>query len=259
MSGDDQRAASDLAAADIDLDSVALSHAELLGGGEAHQHSVVPAQVRDLLGQLLQPAIVREAAVVERGIGPEENLDSTLRGLLTGGDPSSRGSRGHNGSSRRRRRLRREGCAIDPAIVQRLTPRGVEVALDISLRVGLDNLEGSHLRVVEQRLQHLVRAVAAVQRRDHRLDDRDSAVIATGIRPALEVVRLVDVPLANSAGFVDVHAKVNRVRHFGKGARELEVRGRGVQRVDAEHDQPLHLAGVDVGDERLQVIDLLAG
>jgi hypothetical protein len=81
----------------------------------AHQRGVVPAQVRDLLGQLLQPAHIREAPVVERRIGLNEisnPLGCRLLGAAGAGLP-------HFGAAAAFGRKRR---AIHPAIVQRLAP-----------------------------------------------------------------------------------------------------------------------------------------
>ena len=51
------------------LDSHALSHCG------PHQDRVVPGELVHGLGQLLQPAVVGELAVVDRGIAAEINLD----------------------------------------------------------------------------------------------------------------------------------------------------------------------------------------
>ncbi len=51
------------------------------------------------------------------------------------------------------------------------------------------------IRILQQRLQNLVRAVPAVHRIDHRLHNAHRAVVSPRIGPHLEVVRVVDVPV----------------------------------------------------------------
>ena len=47
-----------------------------------------------------------------------------------------------------------------------------------------------------------------MERRDERLLDRDRAVVGADVAPRFEVVRFVDVPLAQHAGLVLVRAEV---------------------------------------------------
>jgi hypothetical protein len=70
----------DAAAAKAQLDHVLARHAEPLRGGGRHQRGVVPGELRERAGQLEQPAVVRELAVEDVGIGPEGELDAVLGG-----------------------------------------------------------------------------------------------------------------------------------------------------------------------------------
>ena len=55
-------------------------------------------------------------------------------------------------------------------------------------------------------------ALAVVKRSDQRLNDTDRAVIGAGIAPGFELVRLIDVPLAEFRGFVLVEPEVHTQR-----------------------------------------------
>ena len=60
-----------------DLHRVRLLQLQRAHRVQAHDRRIVPAQVRHLLGQLLQPANIGEPAVIDRRIRPERNLKPT--------------------------------------------------------------------------------------------------------------------------------------------------------------------------------------
>ena len=107
-----------VAALQRDLDLVAVAHAEAHGRGGRDQHGVVPGDLGQRLGQLLQPAVVGEAAVVDGRVRRESHfVPARLR----------RGCR-------RRRRLRLDrrpsGAGVgagDHAVVERPAPELLEV------------------------------------------------------------------------------------------------------------------------------------
>ena len=102
-----------------------------------------------------------------------------------------------------------------------------------------------------------MRAVAAIHGRNHGLDDGDGSVAGARIGPALQVMRLVDVPDADSARLIHMRAEMNCVGDLVECSLELQIGGRGVERIDAEHHEPLHVARVHIGDERFEVCNLL--
>ena len=272
MAGHHQRGSDDFASECLDLNCVVLLELEALHGSQAHQRGVVPTEVRDLLGQFLQPAHVGEAAVVERWIGAEGNLQCVCRqgNFGLGRNISNAVCALHRGRQRHRvircrkryvgwSGLGREGSALDPSIVQRAAPARVEVSLDVGLRRCLHRVEDRGLGIVQQHLQHVVRAVSAIERRDHGLNDGDGSVVGARIGPTLQVMRLVDVPHAHRTRLVHMRAKMHGVGDLVERSLELQIGGRGVERVDAQHDKPLHLAGVHVADKRLEVCNLLSG
>ena len=67
-----------------DADHVLVADAQLLRRGRREQHRVVPGQLGDRLGKLLEPGVVGEPPVIKSGIGSELDLQSH--------PPGSRGS-----------------------------------------------------------------------------------------------------------------------------------------------------------------------
>src|SRR4051812_26090243 len=70
-------------AAIAQLDQVSVLEPLLLGSRHAHPRARVPRDLRDRLGQLLQPAVVREAAIPDGRVGAENDLE-TRPSLVTG-------------------------------------------------------------------------------------------------------------------------------------------------------------------------------
>ena len=102
-----------------------------------------------------------------------------------------------------------------------------------------------------------MRRAPVVERRDQRLDDRDRAVVRARVAPRLEVVRLGDVPVHVHRRLVVVRREVRAERHLVHRLDEREVARRVVDRIAAEDDERLHGAGVHVGDELLERIELI--
>ena len=125
MSGLRPDRSADFAAIDIDLDDIAGVQAGLLRLVGTYQHAIVPAKIHDRLGRFLQPAVVGAAAVVDHRIAAEDDFHH-LRADAVGG---------RNIAALRRNRLRGKRSVGDVAVIQRLAPGGVEVALDLVLPV----------------------------------------------------------------------------------------------------------------------------
>ena len=205
MSRNHQHRRNDLAPVQFQFDRFVLLHAELAHRVETHQRGVVPGHVRYLLGQLLQPADVRIAPVIERRVRKEFDLQRPVARRC-------RCIRCRRDSLGRRKSPRREGCILHPSIVQRLLPSLGEVALDVCLRIRHNGVI-RRTRRIKQRLQDVMRRLAAIKRVDHRLHNRDRPIGCAGIGPALEVMGLIDMPVRAETRLVQVHAKVHRVRH----------------------------------------------
>ena len=92
------------------------------GRRRAHEDGVVPGELRDRLGQLLQPAVVRETAVEHGGIVTERDLHRAGVSMAPRGD---RGTTDRAGCSVDR--SRREGRVGHDAVVQPAAPSAFEL------------------------------------------------------------------------------------------------------------------------------------
>ena len=88
----------------IETDHVLARQTERFGGLRAHERGVVPGELGEGIGKLLQPPVVREPAVVKRRRGKEHDLQATP------------GSRRRPGPRRRRRRSGRPSSARGSAV-----------------------------------------------------------------------------------------------------------------------------------------------
>ena len=107
-----------------DLHDVLVLEAEPLGRGGRDDRGVVPGQLAERLRELLEPAVVREAAVEERRVGPEDGLERR-----TASAAGRRGEGPRDVGDADGERLRRERRAGDDAVVERLAPERLEVGL----------------------------------------------------------------------------------------------------------------------------------
>src|SRR6267143_2474751 len=99
-----------------------------------------------------------------------------------------------------------------------------------------------------------------IERRDQRLNHAQGTVESASVAPGFEVMRFGDVPVAKFRSLVKMRAEVNRVLdflavrfriefYFGS---KIKVVRRGVNRIDAQNQQSLHFAGIDIGAELAQ-------
>ena len=72
--GEDPDRKLERAARVLDTDHLLARNTERLGGLRAHERGVVPRELGERIGKLLQPSVVREAAVVKRRGGEEHDL-----------------------------------------------------------------------------------------------------------------------------------------------------------------------------------------
>ncbi len=183
-----------------DLDQLAAIGVELLGGGGADEGRVIPGELGDGPRHFLQPAVVGEAAVVNRGVGAENQFEA--RSGFAGG--------GH-GAGLRRDRLRGQGGIGDQTVVNRTTPRGFEIAAAFVLRgpVALDDVHAAAQRGIAQHREYFGGGASAIQRLDQRLLQGDGSVISAAIAPGFEEVRFGQSPLADFRSFVFIKAEAN--------------------------------------------------
>ena len=179
----------------------------------AHDRGVVPGQLGDGLGQFLQPAVVGEAAVVDRGIGPEDHFQFAA---------SASGLRGAAVMSLavNRRRLGGQRRVRHHAIVHRAPPPGFEIRARVLARpVAFDDFVRAACPARRSASAELrLRRAAVVERLDQRLLDGDRAIEGARVAPGFQVMRLRQVPLADFGSLVLVQAQVRAQRGpFGCG------------------------------------------
>ena len=166
-------------------------------------------------------------------------------------------SSGSRASRRRLRRWRRRGARCGHRERQRRR-RGRREAGLLGPVLAHDVVAGTLAAAFGERRQDFVRRLAAVERRDERLNDRDGAVVGPHVAPHLEVVRLGDVPLALLGGLVFVQTDVGAQPHLGERVAELQIGRRRVDGVAAEDQQEVDGAGVHLADELAQRRELIA-
>src|SRR5229473_4554937 len=109
--------------------------------------------------------------------------------------------------------------------------------------------------------------MCAIERCDQRLNHTHSAVKGAGIAPRFQVVGFADMPITKLGSLVKMGADVDDVFDLFpicfwvklEFRREIEIVRRGVNRVDTENQQRLDLAGVHVGAEFAQRIEMIHG
>ena len=204
----------------------------------ANKNGVVPGHLGERLRKFLQPAVVGESPVVNGRIAPEINFDAVI-GLV----------RGRKVSGLWCDLLRRVRCTRDPAIMKRLPPEKIEVSARLLLLpISLNQIMPSDFGLSGQERNHLASALPAVEWLDERLDNTDGAVVSARVTPGFEIMRLVDVPMAEFCGLVLVHTEMNTKRDVAafQGVGKAKINGRIVSRVATQNYQHVHLARLHV-------------
>ena len=130
LAGQDHDRGLELALVQRQANEVAARHARAPRAVAADSSGgIVPGELADRVGQLLQPGVVGEAAVVDRGRGPEDDL-----GLCAvAGAAAASGLGGERGQRRHVERQQRDRCRLAPrqqAVVQHALPRRLEVGAE---------------------------------------------------------------------------------------------------------------------------------
>ena len=252
----------------------------LIGQRRVHPGGTVPGDLGQRLGQLLQPAIVGEAAVPDGRIGPEDDLEAgrrrcrwrghdrggrrrgRWRGCRFGcgrrgcGSGCARGGRSGGALGRRHERRGRAALrdrrAADEAVVQRVLPELVgareRLAFRVAERPAPLTREGARpvvLDDVERRATGLAghgaeQLVGRVAFEDGRDQRLDHSDRAV-VRPRVGVG---DVPVAQVCRFVHVVPVVDAERHLRQSLGELDVRRGAENRVATDNHEEPDLPGV---------------
>ena len=143
------------------------------------------------LGQLLQPAVVGERSVPDGRIGPEHDLHA-LRLLWTGAAAGAFAVTLSAGSA---------VFGTTPSCSAFCQKMSKLPDLGLALPVFLDQIVSRFVGLSGQRRDHFVRGLAAVERRDQRLDEADGSVEAADIAPGFQIMRFRNVPDALARRF----------------------------------------------------------
>ena len=212
VAGRDERGDLDLPSLEADLDhrhlgiGVGLFDPQIARALRADQRGVVPSELGDRVGQLLEPAVVGVAAVVELRIRHEDDLEGAS--VLSEGTISFswmaavvKAASSFSGSGAGALLARKPSWrnfthpavrSFTPAVAAK--PRNVSCTSSGPLR----------LRQAGDARQQIELRPAAVEREDHRLDRDVAAVGREAVAPMLEVMRLRHLPGdARGAGWVD--------------------------------------------------------
>ncbi len=168
---DPRRSSHDLAAV-LNVDDVPIGETQTLGHRGRDEHDVVPGQLGERLGELLEPPVVCVSAVVDGRIRPEDDL-----GSLGGG-------RRGTGGRLQRHLLGGEGCARDDPVIQHDAPAMLEIrGVQSALPVALDEIVRRRVGLTVENRDKLLRRPSPVQRIDQRLQDGLSPVECPSVTP----------------------------------------------------------------------------
>ena len=192
-------------------DDVAVVQAALLRERRAHVDRVVPREARNRLRQLVKPGVVREAAVEEIRVRPNDDLDRVRVAGRRDGVPEARVPiRAQVDGAQRRSRSR------DETVVKRLPPKRLEIPTRARLPVITHDVVRLRRRVAEEHRHDLVGRLAAIERIDQRLNECRRTVFRARIRPRLQRVCGRDVPGTELRGLVDVETQDAPTSRLGR-------------------------------------------
>ncbi len=102
-----------------------------------------------------------------------------------------------------------------------------------------------------------MRRLAAIERINHRLHNRNRSVISASIRPRLKKMRRWNVPLRILPGLVHVRAKVRSHLRLFKCCRKIQISRRIINRIGIQNHQPVYFARIQIRNQRLQLRSLI--
>ena len=232
-------------------------HAEPLRGCRTHQGRVVPCQLGDRLGELLEPAIVCEAAVENSWVRLEKDFEfAGSRGLLRALPLLRPGPESD--------RLRVKSRVDNDAIVDRRLPEVLEVSRP-SLLFPVAPPEPANQLVVRrsqsmsQKRKDLVSRTPVVERFDKGLHNAGCPIECAGVAPGLQIMGLREMPLAQPGGLVLVHAQMHPNSRFLHVLGEIEISRRREYRIALQNHEHFHLAAIQCLDQVLKGCRLVHG
>ena len=269
VAGDDEHRREDAAAGTRELDEVPSRDPEPLRRRRREVSGVLPGELRHRIRELLQPGVLEEAAVPDLVVRREAGLDPARRG---GSFPSAAPTAprsaamlrlpGALGQHSRReplvpRAIVRIGCARPVRVDRVRRGGGPGERQRRGGRAGAGAPALAHGRrapvaLPHERSQEIDLRRALVERRDERLHDRDGAVARAQIAPRLERVARREPPARRAHRLVVPEREDHRVLHLPERLAQLEIGGRGVERVPGGHHERVDLAGRELARELAQ-------
>ncbi len=101
---------------------------------------------------------------------------------------------------------------------------------------------GRRIDPAAQHLEDLMRAAAAIKRRDQRLDQRDRAVDRAPVAPALERMGERQVPAAGLRGLVGMKPGMDAHAHARQQLGKFQIAGRGIDRIAIQDQERIDAA-----------------
>ena len=122
-------------------------------------------------------------------------------------------------------------------------------------------LISGRFRLPRQQRHQFVNAFSSIQRRNQRLNDAYRSVIGSRITPRFQVVRLIDVPLAEFGRLILMKPEMHAQRNLGVLERvgKIQVRGSIVGGIAAQDQQHVHFPAAHIADQITQRLDLVYG
>ena len=199
-SGEEPDGELERAAGIVEADPILVCEAERFGRLRADERGVVPGQLGEGIGKLLQPPVVREAAVVKRGGGEEDDLQATaVRQALR---PFA-----ERAAAEVRRASSARGCPVrvgttsGSSLPERNPSCRTRFHFLSNSASPEDRFPGLPHDVVagtilapDHQPQHFDGGSSAEQGEDQRLDDAERASNRARVSPRFEVMRAGNVP-----------------------------------------------------------------
>src|SRR5262249_48283137 len=105
--------------------------------------------------------------------------------------------------------------SFNPSIMQRLTPKLIEVRTTLLLPIALHNVVAACTRLPAQQRDHFMGALAVIKRSNQRLNDAHGTVISTAVTPRFQIVPIVTMPQAKLGRFILIESVMNANWNIG--------------------------------------------
>ena len=216
--------------------------AQLLAELRTDHDGVVPRDLRDRIGALLQPAVVVEPAIIHLVVGHKTDFE-----ILGGERLYLRRRRGEEGPGTTEVELRgrlRIGRTREKAVVQETTHGLFHIATG-ETRNGLADKRVAVTRLSGDASDDFNLRNSAEKRQNHRLHRHHRAIRGAGVTPGLKVVRRREIRARQRGGLVGRIAEANHLTDRCLQRRPIKVGRRVVRRIAAKNNECLDRTGLN--------------